>query len=119
MQEDSLEGILCSNSHLSSAKTVFFFFFLVIVYCLCSLPGVLSVRENLQYSALLRLPGDMSRKEKMGRVEEVQEMQREKSLFQLFHFSYFSFSLVSVFFFVRFCFFLPLSACIASRAFTV
>lgn len=38
-----------------------------------ALEGVLSVRENLQYSALLRLPSDMTRKEKYDRVEEVIE----------------------------------------------
>jgi ABC-type multidrug transport system ATPase subunit len=36
-----------------------------------ALEGVLSVRENLQYSALLRLPEDMTRQEKYDRVEEV------------------------------------------------
>lgn len=36
-----------------------------------ALQGVLTVRENLMYSALLRLPESMSRSEKSARVEEV------------------------------------------------
>eukprot|EP00211_Chloroparvula_japonica_P004367 CAMPEP_0119121132 /NCGR_PEP_ID=MMETSP1310-20130426/1893_1 /TAXON_ID=464262 /ORGANISM="Genus nov. species nov., Strain RCC2339" /LENGTH=651 /DNA_ID=CAMNT_0007110671 /DNA_START=84 /DNA_END=2039 /DNA_ORIENTATION=+ len=36
-----------------------------------ALQGVLTVRENLYYSAMLRLPSSMSRKEKEARVEEV------------------------------------------------
>uniref|UniRef100_A0A7S4KVM7 ABC transporter domain-containing protein n=1 Tax=Paramoeba aestuarina TaxID=180227 RepID=A0A7S4KVM7_9EUKA len=39
-----------------------------------ALYGVLTVRENLYYSAMLRLPESMSKKEKLERVEEVIEM---------------------------------------------
>ena len=33
--------------------------------------GTLTVRENLSFSAAIRLPGSMSRKEKRQRVEDV------------------------------------------------
>ena len=33
--------------------------------------GTLTVRENLQFSAALRLPSDMTRRQRMKRVEEV------------------------------------------------
>jgi ABC-type glutathione transport system ATPase component len=36
-----------------------------------TLHGVLTVRENLYYSAMLRLPSSMSKEEKLGRVENI------------------------------------------------